>query len=83
MSARRAERKASPLSEIARVVVRLNHVARRIVNANHGISVRHSLDYCRVLLGGDIGFQDAVVGIVRLGQCVRVGCNIGQLPMRF
>jgi hypothetical protein len=37
MSARRAERKASPLFEIARVLVRLNHIARFIVNANHGI----------------------------------------------
>jgi hypothetical protein len=38
MSARRAERKASPLSEIARVLVRLDHVARRIVNPNHKLS---------------------------------------------
>jgi hypothetical protein len=38
MSARRAERKASPLFEIARVLVRLNHVARLIANANHGIT---------------------------------------------
>jgi hypothetical protein len=37
MSARRAERKASPLSEIARVLVRFNHVARIIVNANHSV----------------------------------------------
>jgi hypothetical protein len=37
MSARRAERKASPLFEIARVLVRLDHVARVIVNANHSI----------------------------------------------
>jgi hypothetical protein len=37
MSARRAERKASPLSELARVLVRLDHVASRIVNANHCI----------------------------------------------
>jgi hypothetical protein len=44
MSARRAERKASPLLEIARVLVRkfpvrrrvrLDHVASLIVNANH------------------------------------------------
>jgi hypothetical protein len=27
----------SPLFEIALVLVRLDHVARRIVNANHGI----------------------------------------------
>jgi hypothetical protein len=33
MSARRAERKASPLFEIARVLVRLDHVARFIVKA--------------------------------------------------
>jgi hypothetical protein len=38
MSARRAERKASPLFEIARVLVRLDHVARRIVNPNHKLS---------------------------------------------
>jgi hypothetical protein len=37
MSARGAERKASPLSEIARVLVRFNHVARIIVNADHSI----------------------------------------------
>jgi hypothetical protein len=37
MSARRAERKASPLSEIARMLVRFDHVANFIVNANHGI----------------------------------------------
>jgi hypothetical protein len=37
MSARRAERKASPLSEIARMLVRLDHIARIIVNANHSI----------------------------------------------
>jgi hypothetical protein len=36
MSARRAERKASPLFEIAVVLVRLDHVASFIVNANHG-----------------------------------------------
>jgi hypothetical protein len=36
MSTKRAERKASPLSEIARVLVRFHHVARFIVNANHG-----------------------------------------------
>jgi hypothetical protein len=35
MSVRRAERKASPLTELARVFVRLDHVARIIVNANH------------------------------------------------
>jgi hypothetical protein len=35
MSAGRAERKASPLSEIARVLVRFNHIARFIINANH------------------------------------------------
>ena len=28
-------------------------------------------------MGDDIGFHDAVAGIVRLGQCVRVGCNVG------
>jgi hypothetical protein len=37
MSARRAERKASPLSELSCLLVRLDHVARSIVNANHGI----------------------------------------------
>jgi hypothetical protein len=37
MSARRAERKASPLFEIAHVLVRSDHVARFIVNANHSI----------------------------------------------
>jgi hypothetical protein len=35
MSTRRAERKTSPLTEIALVFVRFNHVARFIVNANH------------------------------------------------
>jgi hypothetical protein len=34
MSARRAERKASPLSGIARLLVRFDHVASVIVNAN-------------------------------------------------
>jgi hypothetical protein len=37
MSARRAERKASTLFEIPRVLVRLDHIARFIVNANHSI----------------------------------------------
>jgi hypothetical protein len=37
MSAKRAERKASPLFEIASVLVRLDHVASRIVNTDHGI----------------------------------------------
>jgi len=37
MSARRAERKASPLSEIALMLVRFDHVASFIVNTNHGI----------------------------------------------
>jgi hypothetical protein len=37
MSARRAERKASPLFEIAGALVRFNHIARFIVNANHSI----------------------------------------------
>jgi hypothetical protein len=37
MSARRAERKASPLFEIARVLVRLDHVASIIINANDGM----------------------------------------------
>jgi hypothetical protein len=36
MSARRAERKASPLSEIACVLVRLDHLAS-FVNADHSI----------------------------------------------
>jgi hypothetical protein len=37
MSARRAERKASPLFEIAPVLVCLDHVARMIVNAERNI----------------------------------------------
>jgi hypothetical protein len=37
MSARRAERKASPLSKLSRVLVRLDHIASVIVNGNHGI----------------------------------------------
>jgi hypothetical protein len=37
MSARRAERKASPLFELASVLMRLDHVACFIVNANHSI----------------------------------------------
>jgi hypothetical protein len=37
MSARRAERKASPLSEIARVLVRVDHVTSVIINANHSV----------------------------------------------
>jgi predicted trehalose synthase len=44
MSARRAERKASPLFEIARVLVRFDHVASFIVNANHSIT---AFDSCR------------------------------------
>ena len=28
-------------------------------------------------MGDDIGFHDAVAGIVPLGQCVRLGCNVG------
>jgi hypothetical protein len=45
MSARRAERKASPLFEIARVLVRFNHVASAIVNAK---SRRH-VTGCKIL----------------------------------
>jgi hypothetical protein len=37
MSARRAEREVSPLFEIPSVLVRLDHVARCIVNANHSV----------------------------------------------
>jgi hypothetical protein len=37
MSARRAERKASPLFELALVLVRFDHIASIIVDANHGI----------------------------------------------
>jgi hypothetical protein len=37
MSARRAERKASLLFELARVLLRLDHRASFIVNANHSI----------------------------------------------
>jgi hypothetical protein len=37
MSARRAERKASPLSEIVRVLVCFDHLACLIVDANHSI----------------------------------------------
>jgi hypothetical protein len=33
----RCDEKTLPLFEIASVLVRLDHVARRIVNANHGI----------------------------------------------
>ena len=35
MSARSAERKPSPLFELANVLVRLDHVARIIINRNH------------------------------------------------
>jgi hypothetical protein len=35
MSARRAERKASPLFELTRVFVRLDHVARLVENVDH------------------------------------------------
>jgi len=37
MRARRVERKASPLFEIARVLLCFDHVARLIVNANHSV----------------------------------------------
>jgi hypothetical protein len=37
MSARRAERKASPLSEIACMLMRFNQVSSLIKNTNHGI----------------------------------------------
>jgi hypothetical protein len=37
MSARRAERKASPPFELAFVLVRFDHIASIIVDANHGI----------------------------------------------
>jgi hypothetical protein len=37
MRASHTERKASPLFEIAPVFVRLDHIARFIVNANHGM----------------------------------------------
>jgi hypothetical protein len=37
MTARHAERKASALFKIARVLVRFNHVTLFIVNAHHGI----------------------------------------------
>jgi hypothetical protein len=38
MSAKLAERKASPLFELAIVFVHLDHIASCIVNANHGIA---------------------------------------------
>ena len=37
MSAKLAERKASPLFELARVLMRFDHVASIIVNADHSI----------------------------------------------
>jgi hypothetical protein len=37
MSSRSAERKPSPLVELACVLVRLDYVTHLIVNANHGI----------------------------------------------
>jgi len=37
VSTRRAERKASPLFEIARVLMHFDHVASFIEHANHGI----------------------------------------------
>jgi hypothetical protein len=37
MSARRAERGASPLFEVALVLVRLDYVPRCIINADHRI----------------------------------------------
>jgi hypothetical protein len=37
VSARRAERKASPLSEIARVLVRLDNIASGIAQLDHCI----------------------------------------------
>ena len=57
MSARRAERKASPLSELARVLVHFDHIARCIVNANHCIM--------QSALGGAKGEKDCVDGLFR------------------
>jgi hypothetical protein len=37
MSARSAERKASPLFELAKVLVHLDHVARIVINRNDSI----------------------------------------------
>ena len=37
MSARSAERKPSPLFELACMLVRFDHVARIIINRNHSI----------------------------------------------
>ena len=53
MSARRAERKASPLSEIARVLVRFDHVASNIVNANHKLSEKPKSHLAATAVGCD------------------------------
>jgi hypothetical protein len=37
MSTRRAERKASPLPELARLLLPFDHIASIIVDADHGI----------------------------------------------
>ena len=46
-----------------------------IVNANHGIG-EQPLHLLSRTMRDDIGFHDAVSGIARCGQCVRVGRNV-------
>jgi hypothetical protein len=41
MSAKRPERYGLPLSEIASVLVRFNHIAGSIVSTNHSANVTH------------------------------------------
>jgi hypothetical protein len=62
-------------AEIALVLVCLDHVAAASYTRITASCEQSLLLFSRTM-GDDIGFHDAVAGIVRCGQCVRVGRNV-------
>ncbi len=69
MSGRSAERKPSPLFELAFALVRFDHVARFIVNANHGV-VRTAvkLFYCLTITDVPSGLASKKCSAIPLGK---------------
>src|SRR5258708_4700479 len=69
-------RSRSPLSKIARLLVRFKHVARFIVNANHSVmstAAKFSASYC-------IGRRSETAPGFSLGQGLRASCSLRGSP---
>ncbi len=68
--------KTSPFFEIALVLVRLDHVARRIVNADHSINVMG----CRTSATKNISAELGAKSTLRLGLvCLKT--SVGKSPL--